>query len=177
MLQFILLTLLFSATQTLAQSTVNDISTELKLKREDAVSLKPKLRPDDLNTSFPTEDKEIDELPLDLTDLLSAEKSTNSFSYIPNTQQFGNCWVVDVGDESSQVIVTIKVELTREGKISSAELISAKGGSDAAKRKAFQAARRAIIRCQGRGYDLPRDKYDFWKTIEMTFDPTHMRKK
>ena len=177
MLRLIFLTLIFSATQTIAQSTINGISTELELKREDAGSLKPKLRPDDLNTASRTEDTKIDELSSKMMDAVSAEKSANSSPYFPNTQQFGNCWVVDVGDESSEVIVTIKVELTREGKISSTELISAKGGSDAAKRKAFQAARRAIIRCQGRGYDLPKDKYDFWKTIEMTFDPTYMRTK
>ena len=177
MLRLIFLTLIFSATQTLAENTTKNSSTELQLKREDAGSLKPKLRPDNLNTVSRSEDTKIDKLPLDLTDLLSTEKSTNPSPYFPNTQQFGNCWVVDVGDESSEVIVTIKVELTREGKVSSTELMSAKGGSHAAKRKAFQAARRAILRCQRRGYNLPRDKYDFWKTIEITFDPTYMRKK
>lgn len=177
MLRLIFLTFLFSATQTLAQNTTNSTSTELQLKRENAGTLKPKLRPDDLNTVSRTEDTKIDKLSSKIMDAVSAEKSTNSSPYFPNTQQFGNCWVVDVGDESSQVIVTIRVELTREGKISSTELISAKGGSYAAQRKAFQAARRAIIRCQGRGYNLPRDKYDFWKTIEITFDPTYMRKK
>ena len=40
---------------------------------------------------------------------------------------------------------------------------------------AFQAARRAILRCQETGYSLPPDKYEQWKTIEMTFNPEQMR--
>ena len=78
MLRVIFLTLIFSATQTIAQSTINGISTELELKREDAGSLKPKLRPDDLNTVSRTEDTKIDELSSKMMDAVSAEKSTNS---------------------------------------------------------------------------------------------------
>ncbi|MDO7707324.1 MAG: energy transducer TonB, partial [Loktanella sp.] len=40
---------------------------------------------------------------------------------------------------------------------------------------AFQAARRAILRCQSGGYQLPADKYDQWKEVEITFDPSGMR--
>ena len=39
--------------------------------------------------------------------------------------------------------------------------------------RAFEAARRAVIRCaaeQG-GYDLPEDKYYEWDDVEMTFTP------
>ncbi|MEM9438259.1 MAG: energy transducer TonB, partial [Pseudomonadota bacterium] len=37
------------------------------------------------------------------------------------------------------------------------------------------AARRAIIRCGATGFDLPREKYDQWRQIEMTFNPEEMR--
>ncbi|MEM6478789.1 MAG: energy transducer TonB, partial [Pseudomonadota bacterium] len=40
---------------------------------------------------------------------------------------------------------------------------------------AFEAARRAIIRCGAKGFDLPSEKYDQWKEIEMTFNPEQMR--
>ncbi|MFN3146875.1 MAG: hypothetical protein ACE368_17275 [Paracoccaceae bacterium] len=54
-------------------------------------------------------------------------------------------------------------------------LIDFSGGSDAAARQAFEAARRAVIRCGARGYDLPADKYEQWRDIEMTFNPERMR--
>ena len=51
-------------------------------------------------------------------------------------------------------------------------LIGAEGGDGAAQQAAFQAARRAILRCQSDGYPLPADKYDQWREVEMTFDPS-----
>ena len=57
----------------------------------------------------------------------------------------------------------------------SIEMLSASGGSAAAARQAFEAARRAIIRCGASGYDLPTEKYDRWRNIEMTFNPEKMR--
>ncbi|MGR3684765.1 MAG: energy transducer TonB, partial [Paracoccaceae bacterium] len=45
----------------------------------------------------------------------------------------------------------------------------------AAARQAFEAAKRAIIRCGSRGYDLPQEKYSQWQDIEMTFDPMRSR--
>jgi hypothetical protein len=53
--------------------------------------------------------------------------------------------------------------------------VSASGGDADAIEIAFQAARRAILRCQSGGYKLPADKYDEWKEVEITFDPSGMR--
>jgi hypothetical protein len=49
------------------------------------------------------------------------------------------------------------------------------GGSENATKTAFQAARRAILRCQKDGYKLPVEKYDHWWDIEITFNPEEMR--
>ena len=57
----------------------------------------------------------------------------------------------------------------------SIRLTDAEGGSDAAVERAFDAARRAIIRCGQDGYDLPRGKYDQWRDVELIFDPEGMR--
>ena len=54
---------------------------------------------------------------------------------------------------------------------SSIRLTGSEGGDTRATEVAFQAARRAIIRCQKDGYELPVDKYDQWRQIEMTFNP------
>ena len=54
--------------------------------------------------------------------------------------------------------------------------LSASGGDANAVSTAFQAARRAILRCQApNGYQLPPEKYDQWKDVVITFDPSGMR--
>jgi DhnA family fructose-bisphosphate aldolase class Ia len=59
--------------------------------------------------------------------------------------------------------------------IASIRMLSHSGGSATAARQAFEAARRAIIRCGADGFDLPREKYEQWRDIEMTFNPEKMR--
>jgi len=49
------------------------------------------------------------------------------------------------------------------------------GGSDAAARTMFAAARSAIARCGRTGFPLPPEKYDQWKDLELVFDPNGMR--
>ena len=88
------------------------------------------------------------------------------------------CW--NVGSLSSEALRTTVVVGVRMGEDAkpvsgSIELLSSSGGSDAAARQAYEAARRAIIRCGASGYDLPKDKYDHWRDIEMTFNPERMR--
>ena len=67
--------------------------------------------------------------------------------------------------------------MQRDGRpdTASIRLLSSSGGSDAAARQAFEAARRAVIRCGARGFDLPADKYSHWQDVEMTFNPEKMR--
>jgi ribosomal protein L16/L10AE len=57
----------------------------------------------------------------------------------------------------------------------SIRMLSSSGGSSAAAKQAFEAARRAIIRCTKGGYKLPIEKYSHWREIEMTFNPEKMR--
>lgn len=91
-----------------------------------------------------------------------------------------NCW--NTGSLSSAALnttVVIAVSMTPDGipVQSSIRMIGSSGGSDSAARQAFEAARRAILRCQKNGYPLPQEKYDHWKEIEMTFNPEKMRMK
>lgn len=88
------------------------------------------------------------------------------------------CWVVDVGGRAADVTVTVGLSLDRNGKVQgNIRLLSATGGDDNAAKIAFQAARRAVLRCQKSGYKLPIDKFDSWRDIEMTFNPEKMRSK
>jgi hypothetical protein len=49
------------------------------------------------------------------------------------------------------------------------------GGSESAALQAFEAGRRAVIRCAKDGYDLAPDKYGQWNVLNLVFDPSGMR--
>lgn len=87
------------------------------------------------------------------------------------------CW--NTGSLSSDALrttVVAGVSLNRDGTVAGdVRLISGDGGSGAAARQAFEAARRAILRCGAGGFDLPPEKYDHWREIEMSFNPENMR--
>lgn len=89
-----------------------------------------------------------------------------------------SCWVVDVGSEASNITVTVGLEMNEDGRVvpGSVRMVDASQGSAAAIQTAFQAARRAVLRCQGaEGYGLPAEKFEQWREIEMTFNPATMR--
>jgi hypothetical protein len=62
--------------------------------------------------------------------------------------------------------------MSQDQKPSSIKMTSFSGGSAAAAQLAFTAARSAIYRAAAEGLSLPPEKYDDWKEIEITFDPT-----
>ena len=91
-----------------------------------------------------------------------------------------SCW--NVGSLSTDALgttVVVTVSMNQDGRPvnSSIRMASSSGGNDTAARQAFEAARRAIIRCGARGFDLPAEKYGQWQEIEMTFNPERMRVK
>ncbi len=88
------------------------------------------------------------------------------------------CWNVgSLSTEALRTTVVVGVTMARDGKpdTGSIRMLGHEGGSDSAARQAYEAARRAIIRCGSRGYDLPAEKYAQWAEIEMTFNPERMR--
>ncbi|ARO15094.1 putative CheA signal transduction histidine kinase [Ketogulonicigenium robustum] len=86
------------------------------------------------------------------------------------------CWSVDAGAMSGQVTVAVAFELDRSGRVVGNQVrLVESNGSGAAEQAAFEAARRAILRCQGDGYRMPADKYESWQNIVMDFDPSQMR--
>jgi hypothetical protein len=89
-----------------------------------------------------------------------------------------NCW--NTGSLSSaalRVTVVVGVQMAETGQpvASSIRMISSDGGAGDAVTQAYEAARRAILRCGTKGYDLPVEKYGQWRDIEMTFNPEKMR--
>ncbi|WP_072791163.1 hypothetical protein [Cognatishimia maritima] len=89
------------------------------------------------------------------------------------------CWTVDVGSQAANVIVTVGMSLDRDGRVVGGSLkqLGASGGDENAARAAYEAARRAILRCQEGGYKLPIEKYDHWRNVEITFNPEKMRRR
>jgi len=86
------------------------------------------------------------------------------------------CWNIDPGSVAARVTVEVGFNLDRDGYVKNNDirLLSSQGDEGAAA-VAFQAARRAILRCQSGGYQLPADKYDQWQDIVVTFDPSGVR--
>ncbi|WP_058333833.1 hypothetical protein [Phaeobacter sp. CECT 5382] len=88
------------------------------------------------------------------------------------------CWNVgSLSSEALKTTVEVSVSLQQNGKIvaGSVRMVSSTGGSAGAAKQAYEAARRAIIRCGAKGFQLPSEKYGHWRDIVMTFNPEKMR--
>lgn len=88
------------------------------------------------------------------------------------------CWNVgSLSSEALKTTVEVAVSLQQNGKIvaGSVRMVSSTGGSAGAAKQAYEAARRAIIRCGAKGFQLPSEKYGHWRDIVMTFNPEKMR--
>ncbi len=84
------------------------------------------------------------------------------------------CWNVPVGlQNADNLAVVIGIELNLDGKLAGApKLLEPSGTPTGALKQAFEAGRRALIRCAP--YDLPQDKYEQWRQIEVVFNPEKM---
>ncbi|WP_299813679.1 hypothetical protein [uncultured Jannaschia sp.] len=88
------------------------------------------------------------------------------------------CWNLgSLSTEAMGTTVTISMAMTRDGlpQTDSLRLAGFSGGSEAAAQQAYEAGRRAILQCGRMGFDLPAEKYEQWREIEMTFNPEQMR--
>ena len=90
------------------------------------------------------------------------------------------CWNVGaLSSDALRTVVTVGVSMDQSGMPvqGSIRMIGFEGGDDAAARQAFEAGRRAIIRCAKTGYPLPPEKYAQWQEVEIVFNPEKMRMK
>jgi hypothetical protein len=86
------------------------------------------------------------------------------------------CWNVPAGLRDAQELkVTLAAELAANGEVlnASIRLIEPSPAPDARFQQAYEAGRRALIRCSPYA-DLPRDKYAQWRQIEVVFNPEGM---
>lgn len=84
------------------------------------------------------------------------------------------CWNPPIGVQNAgDLKVTLLVELNAQGKLIGApKLISTSGNPEGLVKQAYEAGRRALLRCGP--YNLPKDKYEQWRQIEVTFNPQNM---
>nr|WP_217434094.1 energy transducer TonB [Leisingera sp. ANG59] len=92
--------------------------------------------------------------------------------------EVSRCWNVgSLSTDALKTTVVVGVSLAQDGTpdTGSIRMLSSTGGSSTAAKQAYEAARRAIIRCGSGGFQLPPEKYSQWRDIEMTFNPERMR--
>ncbi|OWJ75717.1 hypothetical protein [Haematobacter genomosp. 1] len=91
-----------------------------------------------------------------------------------------SCWSAgSLSSEAQRVIVTVGVNMTQSGtpEGGSIRMIGYEGGSEGAARQAFEAARRAILRCGSKGLPLPAESYEQWRSLQFVFTSENMRLK
>lgn len=88
-----------------------------------------------------------------------------------------SCWNVVPNSAWMKTAVTVAFALNPDGTavVNSLRMAGFEGGSEATARQAYEAARRAILRCTANGVSLPPEKYKHWKELEVSFDPSTMR--
>ncbi|MFD0860196.1 energy transducer TonB [Roseovarius aquimarinus] len=89
-----------------------------------------------------------------------------------------NCW--NTGSLSSDALrttVTVAFEMSQDARPieSSLRMLDSSGGTAGSAQQAYEAARRAILRCGARGFPLPADKFASWQNVELVFNPENMR--
>lgn len=85
-------------------------------------------------------------------------------------------WNIGVLSSAAQrVIVVVRIHLDQQGNLIRTQLVESRGGRGDAVDKAYEVARRAISKGLKDGIGLPKEKYEQWKVIEITFDPKEMR--
>ena len=87
--------------------------------------------------------------------------------------QVQRCWRLPeglVGAEDLRVVLAVELDPTGQI-LGEPRLIEPANAQSRPIISAFEAARRAILRCGYDGFDLPRDKYQQWRNLELVFDP------
>lgn len=93
-------------------------------------------------------------------------------AYLAN--EISPCWNVWALSEDAQgTVVTLSVSVAPDGRIvpGSVTYMSASTEVQAIIDEAFEAARRAVLRCGAIPFDLPPGRHDDWRDLELTFDP------
>lgn len=88
-------------------------------------------------------------------------------------QNIVNCWMTTSGPLVNDVVVEVRFVVGSDRRVvpGSLRLVSAIGGDEEDQRMAFEAARRAILRCELQGYTVPDLDENGEREVIITFDP------
>lgn len=92
--------------------------------------------------------------------------------------QMQACWnVAALPADARDIVVHVRFTMALTGVpvVDRLELVGTSTQDAARTELAFQAARRAVIRCGAGGYDLPAAAFAAWEHVEVTYDPSGMR--
>jgi hypothetical protein len=126
-----------------------------------------------LDKSQPTGSTRTDPTPPTLgssTGSVTQEMTLNEIDAL--RARLAQCWNIQLAPpDPSELRVKLKMFLNPDGSISQAPQVLEVGSSEFA-RSAAESAVRAVRRCAP--YNLPAEKYDSWREINVTFDPREM---
>ncbi len=90
-------------------------------------------------------------------------------------QQIQRCWSPSAAaKEAHDLIVDITAEVSPDGRVLTAQITSTGRMGDPFYRAAAQSALRAVLNPQCGPLKLPPEKYEQWKTLNLTFDPRNL---
>lgn len=84
--------------------------------------------------------------------------------------QIQACWNPPAAADGADLKVSVRFKLDKSGMVDGSPSVMKSSGN----RAADESARRAILICGQRGYNLPADKYDAWRDVVVNFDPSEM---
>jgi len=87
-------------------------------------------------------------------------------------EQFERCWNPPIGAKgAAELKVHVHVDVDHDGIVTKAEIMDTDRMGDPFFRAAAESARRAALNPACSKLDVPPDKYEDWKSINLTFDP------
>jgi len=148
------------------------------------------LTPEEEETAFSLEDLQIG----DEQQVQTAERSRQAVGLgtgltISQTDALraaiSDCWVPPAGAVNAENLqIELRVRFNPDATVRDVDIIDfLRYNSDNFYKAAADSARRAVRQCENgtrfdgsyrQGYDLPRDQYDTWRTVRLTFDPSNM---
>lgn len=99
--------------------------------------------------------------------------------------QIEDCWNIPAGAQDAEnLIIELRVFLAPDGTVQRTEILNrGRYNTDSFYRAATDSAVRAVERCENgtnfdgtlrRGYSLPRERYEDWRSVRLTFDPSQL---
>ena len=91
-------------------------------------------------------------------------------------QQIARCWNLPAGAKDAEnLIIEIKVSMNLDGTVREARIQNqTRMLADGFFRAAAESALRAVLNPQCQPFKLPKDKYNIWQTMTLTFNPKEM---